>query len=535
VSTNAKPVERSIVAAMRSEALALHRRGRFAEAISILDRSTVSDDATSLLLRARLSIALSPSAAIATLHDPRFADYSQRDQAEAAMLRGRAHAKLGEYNTAEQCFATAHSLMKEGGVADHDLLRELDLSIGATMIALSRVDEADDIAKALLESEKSSPTAATLRLLAQVAWRREELDKTAGYLLQALGSISADVNPDVRLWAETVQGLAHVLQFVESPAVRQAVAHHVTALPWTDELADSHSEVYQLLGTRASLDGAFTEGLALYRRAATTPAASLTVRITAILYRADLSRWLGELFSFEDYLLEATALAQQVNWRNAAPASRQPLLLLALLHARRDGALALSFAAHFEAIGGFGVHNPGVSGVAMAQRNYCLGVLCAETGEKNRGVGMLEAAFSEFVRLRYDWPAAETAIALAETTNSAVWRSRARGLLARYPNSYLNKRLGLLDRLGGGATRNVASPLIEDAKVTSLTPAQRTIYHRLLENVSVKEIAADLNRSDLTIRNHIQAIFRKFGVTSRADLVNGRRETADPSGGATLR
>jgi len=508
---------------MRSEALALHRRGRFAEAISILDRSTMTDDAASLLLRARLSIALSPAAAIATLHDSRFSDYSLREQAEAAMLRGRAHAKLGEFGTAEQCFATASSLMKEGGSVDHDLLHELDLSVGATMIAQSRIDEADDVAKALLQREKSSPTAATLSLIAQVAWRREELDKTAGYLLQALVSISADVNPDVRLWAETVQWLAHVLQFVASPAVREAVAHHVTALPWTDDLADMHSEVYQLLGTRASLDGAFTEALALYRRAATTPAASLIVRITAILDRADLLRWLGESFAFEDHLLEATALAQQVNWRNAAPPTRQPLLLLALMHARRDSALALSFAAHFEAIGGFGAYNPAAGGAAMAQRNYCLGVLCVETGEKDKGIAMLESAFNELVRLRYDWPAAEAAIELAETTNFAAWRSRARGLLARYPNSYQNKRLVQLDRLGG-ATRYVASPALEDPKITSLTPAQRTVYHRLLENVSVKEIAADLKRSDLTIRNHIQAIFRKFGVTSRADLVNGKRE-----------
>jgi DNA-binding CsgD family transcriptional regulator/tetratricopeptide (TPR) repeat protein len=528
VSTDAKPVERSVIAAMRSEALALHRRGRFAEAIGVLDRSTVSDDAISLLLRARLSMVLSPSGAIATLHDPRFADYSPRYRAEAAMLRGRAHAKLGEYDTAERCFAAAHSLMEEGGVTDHDLHREIDLAVGAVLIAQARVDEADHIAKALFDREKSSPTAATLYLLALVAWRRGELERTAGHLLQALGSISADANPDVRLWAEAVQRLANVLEFVASPAVREAVAHHLTALPWTDELADLHSEVYRRLGSRASLDGAITEGLALYRRAATTAAASPIVRIAAILDRAELLRWLDEPFSFEDYLLEATALAQQVDWRNTAPANRQYLLIFALMHARRDSALALSFAAHFEAIGGFGVYNPAVGGAAMAQQNYCLGVLCTETGERDKGVEMLEAAFSEFVRLRYDWPAAEIAIVLAEATSSAVWRSRARGLLTRYPNSYLNKRLGVLERLRGGTTRNVASPVLEDPQLTSLTPAQRTVYHRLLENVSVKEIAADLNRSDLTVRNHIQAIFRKFGVTSRGDLVNGSRKASGP-------
>jgi DNA-binding CsgD family transcriptional regulator len=496
--------------------LALHRRGRSGEALSILDRSTTTDDASSLLLRARLSISLSPSRAIVILGHPRFEYCASQCQAEAAMLRGRAHARLREYDTAERCFASAHSLLR-GGVADGELYRDIELSIGSLLIAQSRIDEAANIADALSGQEKPpSQAAASFILLAQVAWHREQLDKNAGLLLQALRSITT----------EALKRLAVVSQFVASPAVRQAVTQHAAVLPWTDELADLHSQVNRLLGTRAVVDGEITEGLALLKCSSTTPGASLHHRIDALLTHADVSKWLDEPFSFEEYLLESTALAQQVDWRTAPAAAREILLQLAQMHARRDSALALSFAAHFDSLGGFGIDNAGCGELAVAQRNHCIGALYVEIGEESKGVGMLEAAYAGFRRAGFDWPAGQTAIVLAEHTNSTIWRSRARECLARYPHSFLNKRLAQLDRMDAAATNSVPNRRPADPKWNLLTATQRTVYFRLLDSVSVKEIAADLDRSDHTIRNHVQAIFRKFEVNSRADLVRAYREIA---------
>lgn len=508
---------------MHSQALALHRRARSGEALSILDRSTTTDDASSLLLRARLSITLSPSRAIAILGHPRFEYGSSQCQAEAAMLRGRAHTRLREYDAAERCFASAHSLLS-AGVMDGELLRDVDLAFASLLIAQSRIDEAENIANALSGQEKApSHAAATFILLAQVAWHREQLDKNAGFLLQALRSISTETNPDVPLWAETLKRLAVVSQFVASPAVRQTVAQHATVLPWTEEIADWHSQVNRLLGTRAIVDGAITDGLALLKCSSTTPGAALHHRISALLTHADVSKWLDEPFSFEEYLLESTALAQQVDWRTAPATAREILLQLAEMHARRDSALALSFAAHFDSLGGFGPDNAGCGDSAIAQRNHCIGALYVEIGEKSRGIGMLEAAYAGFLRAGFDWPAGQTAIVLAEHTKATIWRSRARERLARYPHSFLKKRLERLDGIDAAGAVNAPGRRPTDPKWNLLTATQRTVYFRLLESVSVKEIAADLDRSDHTIRNHVQAIFRKFGVNSRADLVRAYR------------
>jgi DNA-binding CsgD family transcriptional regulator/tetratricopeptide (TPR) repeat protein len=489
--------------------------------MSALDRSNTTDPA-SLLLRARISVELSPSGAIGILQTPRLSTYSPRDRAEAAMLQGQAHAKLGEYDVAERCLALARQRLNESGVTDDGLFRELELSAGMLMIAQSRVDEADQIANALCGNDRLSSQVGAYVLLARVASLRGQHEQNAAYLLQALRSISADPKPDVRLWAETLTRLAAVHVVVASPSVREAVTRHVAALPWTDELADFHSRVHRLLGTREVVDGAISEGLELLKRASTMRGASLTDRISALLTHAEVSKWLGEPFAFEEYLLEATALAEQVNWRTIASARREILLLLAEMHARRDSALALSFAAHFDSLGGFGVDASGQVAKKSAQQNYCLGLLNAEIGEIAIGLAMLQEAYTGFLAAGLDWTAGQTAIVLAEATNSPIWRSRAKDCLAAYPISFLKERLAKLGRTGNAEPRNNRGHLAEDPATTLLTPAQLIVYRRLLEDVSVKDIAAGLNRSALTVRNHIQAIFKKFGVNSRADLVGTR-------------
>lgn len=508
---------------MQSEALRLQRNGHTRASLDMLNRSMPKDDAATLMLRARALVTLSPAGAIAILQDERWPKLPGRFQAEAALLRGRAHTKLGALEAAATCFALAHDYLEQEAVFDHDLFCEIELSTGTMMIAGMRIEEAERIANALYANKRPSPHAGpTLALMAEIAWCRKDSRRSAEYLLQALRSISIDTNPDVQLWAETVKRLAVVIQYSATPATRQAAAAHAAALPWTEELADMHSQVRRLLGMRALLDGEISEGLALLRSAGTTPSASLRCRLKAILDHAEMSRCLDEPFAFEEYLWEATALAQQVDWKTVAWGDREALLQLAEMHARTDPALALSFASQFEALGGFGAANmqrAANAAIAASQQNYCLGVLYIETGQKNRGIALLEAAYAGFVNLRINWVAGITAIVLAEATNSMIWRSCARECLAEYPNSYLSKRLARLNRVGDSAVRNLQNVSIEHETVRSLTPTQRTVYLRLLENASIPDIAADLDRSTLTVRNHIQAIFRKFGVNTRAELV----------------
>lgn len=53
----------------------------------------------------------------------------------------------------------------------------------------------------------------------------------------------------------------------------------------------------------------------------------------------------------------------------------------------------------------------------------------------------------------------------------------------------------------------------------SLTKRERHVAQKLLQNLSNKEIAADLYISEATVKKHIQNIYQKFGALNRASFL----------------
>jgi DNA-binding CsgD family transcriptional regulator len=64
-----------------------------------------------------------------------------------------------------------------------------------------------------------------------------------------------------------------------------------------------------------------------------------------------------------------------------------------------------------------------------------------------------------------------------------------------------------------------ATPQLEDAKLTSLTEAERAVLALLIAGSTNGDIAARRAVSPRTVANQVQAIFRKFGARSRSDLM----------------
>src|SRR5690606_34764831 len=52
-----------------------------------------------------------------------------------------------------------------------------------------------------------------------------------------------------------------------------------------------------------------------------------------------------------------------------------------------------------------------------------------------------------------------------------------------------------------------------------LTPQERNVFTHLLSEKPIKQIAAAINLSPHTVGDHIKSIFRKYGVTSRTELM----------------
>lgn len=74
------------------------------------------------------------------------------------------------------------------------------------------------------------------------------------------------------------------------------------------------------------------------------------------------------------------------------------------------------------------------------------------------------------------------------------------------------------------STRNQPVPVRtncdRERRERQLTPAQRRVYDELLSGRSEKEIAHDLKISIHTVHSHSRAIYTKFEVSSRAELLS---------------
>lgn len=57
------------------------------------------------------------------------------------------------------------------------------------------------------------------------------------------------------------------------------------------------------------------------------------------------------------------------------------------------------------------------------------------------------------------------------------------------------------------------------ARLNSLTPQQLRVYMMLTKGLLNKQIAAEINVSEATVRTHMTAIFRKLGVRNRTQAV----------------
>jgi DNA-binding NarL/FixJ family response regulator len=61
-----------------------------------------------------------------------------------------------------------------------------------------------------------------------------------------------------------------------------------------------------------------------------------------------------------------------------------------------------------------------------------------------------------------------------------------------------------------------------------MSTRQREIVARLAAGERVKEIARDMYLSPSTVRNHLTAVFRRFGVHSQLELISVLKDLSGP-------
>jgi DNA-binding CsgD family transcriptional regulator len=72
---------------------------------------------------------------------------------------------------------------------------------------------------------------------------------------------------------------------------------------------------------------------------------------------------------------------------------------------------------------------------------------------------------------------------------------------------------------GQDAGSEPARQLAAWAAAMQLTPREREVTELVIRGLRNKEVAAVLDCSELTVRNHLRSVFRKVDVTTRSELV----------------
>ncbi|MBB3474852.1 response regulator transcription factor [Sphingomonas sp. BK345] len=134
--------------------------------------------------------------------------------------------------------------------------------------------------------------------------------------------------------------------------------------------------------------------------------------------------------------------------------------------------------------------------------------------------------FSGLLTLQMHAPRTPVVLVTASEEPSLVEAARALGAAG-----YLFKSLPLdalaerLRRIDSGQTAfppiSGAAPQLGDlrARIETLSPAQRGVLIALADGRSNKQLARDLDVTEATIKAHMTAIFRKLGVTNRAQAM----------------
>lgn len=464
-----------------------------------------ADSAEPVLLTARVELRRGhPGEALSLL--TRFAKSmrSRFNKAESSLLKGVSFARLGDSESAHAQFDSAGALLSPADELHSELIYQT-----AAALWIERHLETANATLEKLPPHVSRDLDLQARILkGAIASANENLHAQGAILLASLAQLRG-TDPNVYLYAMLVTQVAALAVELPSAELRDAANEHLSKVRWTPDIGDLHFHALRAVAWRHALDG---DEFNAFRRLkeALSVTRSTAWRVAALADRAYLASALGEHRWAAQELRDAHELASTMDWASVAGEEKLALPVLAEMFARRDPSVAINYAAAFRNAGN---NYPRVLSSHQDRRvdaleAYSLGKVQLELGEIDEARRLLSRAWEIYDRLGIQWRAARAALALAEIGDER-WRERAERSLQAYPRSWLLRK-----KSREADVRSSTAPQLE-----RLTPAQRAVFNLLMNGRGTAQIAKELERSTFTVRNHIKAIFKVFGVTSRPALI----------------
>ena len=462
-----------------------------------------------LLLRARLVMLRDPAAAVAQAGALLAGRLSGTFRSEALIVFGNGLSQIGEYAEAEERFAQAES--ESGG--NPDLLAKVALYRSVSLMLQNRVDRIEPLIGVMKAARNADIRAQGAAMHAVLLRHREQYRAQIPVLVQALLELRASAAPNLWVLCSVLHMLAEIVFEFWEPTLATLVEEQFDAIEWHDEIAVWHFFISRALSWWYALAGDSFNAFRYLKRAVSLPVRdALTVLNHAD--RASLARGLGERIWAQQELAYADDLCRRVAWeseRDARDDASMALASLAELYSRVDQTKASEYLARFQMF-----HQQLSS--ANTRRHDRIdrafvvgtkGIVSAAQGKLSEAVRALEESYAIYDEIGFDWRAGRIAIELATVSGSQRYLEDARKKLARYERSWLAEAYrDAAERLG---VANVLPGI-------RLTPAQWQVFHLLADGFSLGEVAAHLNRSLNTVRNHTSAIYATLGVHSQKEL-----------------
>ena len=341
-----------------------------------------------------------------------------------------------------------------------------------------------------------------------IRWSRGKTTEQAALLTEALGILSRAEMPDVGLMARCAFALAAVAREHYLPHCAAAVADAIETIPWTSDLQMERFQTLRLSAWSQALQAGYIPAIRQLheaREAAPSPYFEVLSRFD----RAWVSRIAGERASFEAEALGAAELALSLDWTVPAGEEATALLVGAELLSGIDTVLAEALLARYEKAR---EHVSPAMAVRHDPKLVALTALSAASiaSARNDVNGVrrnAKTAFDIYDGLGVTWRAAWCALLLYRSGCGDEWLAIARANVKDYPRSFMATELARIDAQRGRV------------KTGDLTARQREIFDLLMDGLSIDDVADKLICSRNTVRIHVGAIYKKFGVRNRIELL----------------
>jgi len=480
-------------------------QGEFERALALADTVPVDDEATRYeltLLRARTLIRLDQAdRAVELLRAHSFSESGLDASTTAQMLLGAAYIRLGQLDRALTLLRDA---LQHAGDVHPTIRAELMLNLG---IASFRLNDFSEASRALGEVPPDADIvhARALEYVGWIAWAEGDYPSAARAFHDTLVALRASTHADRYVEAWALYGLtmlAPELLLVSDWAVLEqwlrrfdwSVSGVAQVRFWT---LIASALMYEALGdVRAAREAA---------RRAEELGADPGYRVVAFCRLAATFRAIGEHEAHAEFLGRARSAYDALNVRDLPTDLRLVPLYLAeesVSGGDVDAAAAL-LVRYREVVAPSAQPSARElerwSAMADSIEARIRLARCDEQG----AIPLFASAFQTFSTQQYRRRAAALALSLARLTGKKRYERYAEDALREVAPRYWMAR-ELAELRGAGAP--------------ALTPTESEILALVVRGRTYKEIAAKRDVSWKTVGNHVQALFRKFGVRSRAEL-----------------